>query len=186
MAKKITAFLVSFVTAALFLLSLVIILLGIVAARNNKIVSLFGYSFSAVATDSMAPTINPQSIVIAKKVDFNIIKKDDIIVYYSETYEVYFVHRVVEVMPDGNLRTKGDNPLATIDQEIVTNNNYYGKVIKHGRFLGLGKVLLNHRYFIYMAIVIALLITIVIEVVLMVKTIMEKNKRELIKKYEKQ
>ncbi|MCK9536352.1 MAG: signal peptidase I [Bacilli bacterium] len=182
MAKKITAFLMSFVTAVLFLLSLVIIILGIVSARNNKIISLFGYSFAAVATDSMAPTIEPQSIVIAKKVNFIDAEKGDIIIYYSETYKVYLVHRVVEVTPAGNLRTKGDNPLAAIDEDQVTEKNFYGKVVKYGRFFGLGKLLLNNRYFTYLIIVVALLLTIVIESVSIVKSIIAKNKPDLSKK----
>ena len=91
----------------------------------------------------------------------------------------------MEITPEGELKTKGDNPDAPIDAEVVTEANFYGKVVKHGKFLGAGKLLLKRRASVYAVIVIALLLIIVIETVSIVTTIIAKQKREFLKKLEK-
>ncbi len=186
MMKKITARFISAIVGALFFFSLAIAIMGIIAARENRLVSVFGYSFAAVATDSMTPTIDPQDIVIARKAAFETIEEDDIIIFYSESHGAYFVHRVVEITPEGELKTKGDNPDAPIDAEVVTEANFYGKVVKHGKFFGAGKLLLKRRASVYAVIVIALLLIIVIETVSIVTNIIAKQKREFLKKLEKE
>ena len=79
--EKITARFISAIVGALFFFSLAIAIMGIIAARENRLVSVFGYSFAAVATDSMTPTIDPQDIVIARKAAFETIEEDDIIIF---------------------------------------------------------------------------------------------------------
>lgn len=184
MTRKILTFIISATSFTLLLLTLVLVFMGIVAARENRIVSVFGYSFAAVATDSMAPTIEPKEIVVAKKTKFDAVRQGDIIVFYSAPHGAYFVHRVVEVRPDGELVTKGDNPEAPIDADPVTAANYHGKVIAHGDFLGLGKLMLERRSAVYAVIVVALLLIIVIETASIVTKVIRKQKREFMKKIE--
>ena len=180
--KKISVYITGFITALLFFFTVVIIVFTFFAAKNNKIITIFGYSFAVVATNSMEPTINVRDIVINKKVDFDKIKKEDIIVYYSESYDIYIVHRVVSVLPDGKLQTKGDNPMSDIDPEAVTAEDYHSKVIKYGNFFGLGNLLINNRHFTYLLIVIALLLIVLIEFITIINAVISKKRHEFRKK----
>lgn len=79
-----------------------------------------------VQTGSMEPLINVNSMLIVQKIDFEDVKKDDIIMY--ESGEKMITHRVIEVTPDG-LQTKGDaNNL--VDAYLVKPASVRGKVIQ--------------------------------------------------------
>ena len=184
--KRIAAIIGSIVAAILFLFSFIIIIFGILATKNNRIASLFGYSFAAVATDSMEDTISKHSIVIIKKVDITTINELDIIVYYSELNQFYIIHRVQQVLPDNIIKTKGDKAGSTIDPEDVTVDNFQGKVIWYGKVLGVGALFLNHRQVTFLIIIIALVLIIILEIISIVKTMLKKQKEEILKKYKKQ
>lgn len=174
MAKKVFTAIGTVFAGSLFFMSLILIVLGIVSARKNKIVSLFNYAFAVVVTDSMEPTIPTRSIIIIKKTPFRDVQEKDIIVYYSELHRFYIVHRVYEKLPDGSCRTKGDRAPA-VDQETVTADNYFGKVVRYGNYL---------RY-VYILIISSLMAIIVIETAAVIRKAVKKNKQEVIKKYGK-
>lgn len=176
--KKILATVISILTMLCFLVTLVLILLGIKANRSDNIVRIFGYSFSVVATDSMEPTIHPGDMISIKSVPFEEIETGDIIVYWSDNLDRYIVHRVV-AKEEGRLYTKGDNPQAAIDQEFVTKENFFGIVRSYGKFFNIGRLLLNYRDVVYGLIIFLFAVIIVKETIGIVHNVKEAKEEEL-------
>lgn len=176
--KKILATVISILTMLCFLVTLVLILLGIKANRSDNIVRIFGYSFSVVATDSMEPTIHPGDMISIKSVPFEEIETGDIIVYWADNLDRYIVHRVV-AKEEGRLYTKGDNPQAAIDQEFVTEENFFGIVRSYGKFFNIGRLLLNYRDVVYGLIIFLFAVIIVKETIGIVHNVKEAKEEEL-------
>ncbi len=85
--------------------------------------NFFGYSFFEVVTNSMAPTIKTNDIIIVK-LDAEI-KKDDIITYKKDN--TFVTHRVTDIINDlyiakGDANNIGDKP--------ISKASVVGKVIK--------------------------------------------------------
>jgi len=177
--KKILSYTISITTGILFLLTLLLIIIGIKANKDNTIAELFGYSYSVVATDSMDPTIKVGDVVIAKNKPYGLVQVDDIAVFYSETKQVYIVHRVIEILDNGNLITQGDNPNATIDEEQVTPEKYVGVVISNSSFLSIGKFILQYRGIVYVLIILIFLFIIIKETITIIKIYSKKTKEDI-------
>ena len=124
MVKKIIKYVITSLTVLFFLLSLIFIFLGIKAVKENKPVSIFGYIFSVVPTESMKPDINPGDFVLSKKVDFSTLEIGNDIVYYSVEKDIYIVHRIYNQKSDGSFVMFGiNNP--GIDNETVDETKEY-------------------------------------------------------------
>lgn len=148
MIKKIFKYFIQGLTILFFALAFVVMIIGIYAANSNKPMSLFGYIYSVVPTESMVPDINPGDFVFSKKIDFDDLQVGDDIVYYSNEHNVYIVHRILSENPDGSFVMKGiNNP--TSDDEFVTKDNYIAKVVKVFSFLHLGNIVVKHRGLIF-------------------------------------
>jgi len=145
---------------------------------------MFGYSYSVVATDSMEPTILIGEIIISKSIPFQDVKQDDIIVFFSEEYKVFIVHRVYEISDNGDLITKGDNPSAPIDESPVTEENFFGVVVRSGKFLNIGTIVLKYRNVVFLLIVSIFLIIIVREILTILKNSNKKKKEESQSRFE--
>ena len=90
---------------------------------NNKYVNFFNYTFFEVASDSMAPTITTNDLIIVKLTKE--IKEDDIITFVKD--DSLITHRVIS--KDGNsYLTKGDANNEFDDR--VVEDNVVGKVVK--------------------------------------------------------
>lgn len=181
MVKKVIAYFISILTTICFILTLVIIILGIKANTSKNIVQIFGYSFSVVATDSMEPTIKVGEVITIKNVPFAEVKEGDIVVFWSNQYQVYIVHRVIDIVGGNKLVTKGDNPLAPIDSEFVTEANYFGLVQNYGKFLNIGKLILEYRDVVY-GLIIFLFIYIIVKEIISIILNLKKAKEEELKK----
>lgn len=148
----------------IFTLSLVI--MSIIAKKENKMFTIFGYSYSVVATPSMKPEINVGEIIIIKKLDYNKYLEtakvgEDVIVYQSNIYNnIFIVHKLYEITESGLILKGVNNPAP--DSEIVNQNNFHGIVVSHGGQL-LGSFLLGSRSLIYFIIVLFLLFVLVTE-----------------------
>lgn len=154
MVKKIIKVFVSILTAVLFIVALIILILGAQANKNNKPFKIFGYSYSVVPTESMVPEINPGEFVLAYNYDFYSLKIGDDIIYYSAKNDIYIVHRIIEISEDEEeITVKGINN-SIEDSEKVTTNNYVGKVVKHGKIFNLGEIVINRRFFVFAIIII--------------------------------
>lgn len=184
MIKKILKYAIGALTVFFFLAAVLILILGIQAYRNNEPLKIFGYTYSVVPTESMEPEIMPGDFIIAKEVDFTTIAIGDDVIYYSETKNVFIVHRVIDMSEDGSLIMKGiNNPVQ--DEEVVTIDNYIGKVVKHGSFLNLGNIVINKRFALFAIILVIFATLFITEMVKIVKTIKERDQLRLETEYQK-
>lgn len=186
MFKKIFYYTISALSIVFFIFALVIIIVGTISQRNNSMVKLFGYSYSVVATDSMEPTIMVGEVIIAKAKPYEDVEKGDIIVFFSEEYQEYFVHRVFEIAGNGDLITKGDNPDAPVDEAPVTEENYFGNVIRHGAFLHMGDLVLKYRNVVFSLIIAIFAFIIIKETLNIIKQSKSKNDEEAQTRLEKE
>jgi len=123
--KKGFKLLLDFLTYAsiALLLFVAFIKVNTILKKDNKYLSLFGYSVFNVATGSMAPTINQNDIIVVKtEKKYN---TDDIITYKKDMD--FITHRIIDINDNGYV-TKGDanNSIdGTIKNDIII-----GKVVK--------------------------------------------------------
>lgn len=176
--KKIFTYFFSLLTILLFILTFLILIIGIKSNRENKIVQIFGYSYSAVPTDSMEPTIKVGDVIISKAIDYQEVKVGDIAVFYSEQKQVYIVHRVVDILDNGNLQTKGDNPKASVDSEEVTEEKFVGIVVQ--RIPNIGKFVLKYRNILFILIISIFIYIIIMEIRNIIRNISDKKKEDLL------
>ena len=91
---------------------------------SNKYVNFFSYTFFQIGSNSMAPAITTNDLIIVKLSDENI-KVGDIITY--EDGDTLITHRVQQVTQTGYV-TKGD---ANMEQDkVILKEQVVGKVVK--------------------------------------------------------
>lgn len=92
-----------------------------------------------IISQSMEPTIHVGDAVITMRVDADKLKKDDVITFYSDQYNVVVTHRIVGIFPtkDGKVayRTKGDNN-NTEDESLIAYDRIYGRVLLKLPYIG--------------------------------------------------
>lgn len=181
--KKIFSIIGDIVSGILLVLAVLLLILGIVSHKQGKLLKIFGYSFSTVVTPSMEDTIKVNDIIIFKDVPFEDIEVNDIIVYYNDQYNINVVHRVVGINSDSSLVTKGDNNNA-VDSISTTKDNYLGKVVKYGHFLGIGKLATNNKNIIFLLIFLVFLYILIVSIKSIIKASKEKDKMEIEQKQE--
>ena len=92
MLKKIVNYLSYIIIFILFLIILYVFIFCI----NNKDVSLFGYKFYIIKTNSMAPTLNVNDVIISKEVDYEKLDKNTIITFdFNTELNMPNTHRIV-------------------------------------------------------------------------------------------
>lgn len=178
--KKIFNIIATVFTSLLFVLTLVILIIGITANSQNKIPKVFGYSYSAIVTGSMEPKIGVGDIVISKDIDFDEIVIDDVIIFYSAVENKHIVHRVIRIEEDGSLITKGDAN-SSEDPASVTKDNYEGKVVNV--VPKIGKLILNYRNLLFGIIILIFIFIIINEIRHIIKNINEDRKQKLEKEF---
>lgn len=168
--KKTLNYILITITALFFLLALYVMVFGAIARKNNELLSVFGYSYSAVPTNSMDGdgtydnSFKAGSFVILKKVPFESIEVEDIIVFQDNSTHKLIIHRVIEINEDGSLVTKGDNVNAPIDSIETTKDNYQAKMIKSFSFFGLGSKIGSYQLMILAILIVVLIVYIVYQV----------------------
>lgn len=121
----------------LFFTVLCILLICIVGMQvvkeNGEMPMLFGYSLNYVQTGSMEPTLPVGSIILSKKVENSAeLKIGDVVTFYNATREKV-THRIVEVLEENGVvsyRTKGDNPLNSIDADVLIQENIISIMVR--------------------------------------------------------
>ncbi len=100
----------------------------------------------SVVSCSMLPTLDRGDLLVVKGVTFEEIvagrKNGTIIVYRHPVDGRLIVHRVYEKLPDGTLRTWGDNNPVP-DPWVVPIENVVGKVMYRIPYLGYPKIILS-------------------------------------------
>ena len=132
------------IAAAFFLLAVTIFILASQAKKQNKPLTVFGYSTSIVVTDSMKGEIEVGDLIVVKETTIDKINVGDnaVFVYIGSEEKIKgerVVHKVTFKGTDENgeiyLITKGVNNL-TEDADRVTAANFVGKEISHNSFFG--------------------------------------------------
>lgn len=186
MKSKILKYTSITITSLIFILSLYIMIFGAIARRNNDLLTIFGYSYSAVPTSSMEgdnpDSFDAGSFIITKNVSFSNIKVGDIVVYSDQG--ILIVHRVVEINEDGSLITKGDNN-NSIDSVLVTKDNYKAKMVKSFSFFGLGKKIGTYQTQVLLLLIVVLIGFIIYQIFHLFKMMYDERLRKLREELEK-
>jgi signal peptidase len=106
------------------------------------VVGVFPIFPTVILTGSMEPVMYPGDVAIVRKDDGSHIKEGDIIQYWRG--DVFIIHRVIDVEPTGEFKTKGDNNSAP-DSQLVTQGQVRGKVIAVVPKIGILRVMLGMR-----------------------------------------
>ena len=133
---------------------------------QGKAVNLFGYNVLHVVTGSMEPTISTDEYVFVKETDTKELKKEDIIAYYSEESDVKglpVIHRIVDVLPDGRFKTKGDAN-ETSDVLPVRGDQVIGKYRGRVRLLNFISSFMDFRKILMLFVIIPMFLASIYEV----------------------
>ncbi|MGI6360366.1 MAG: signal peptidase I [Acholeplasmatales bacterium] len=154
------------ISVLIFLFAIIIVLLSVQAKKENKMMSFFGHSYSVVASPSMEPKIMTKEIIVIKRMNYdsyleNAKVNEDVLVYYSEINRRFIVHELYEIREDG-LLLKGVNNDSP-DLELVTKDNFVGKVVLHGG-AWFGSLLIGSRFIIIFVLLLFLIFIILSEV----------------------
>ncbi len=130
-AKKVVSIIVDVLIVLIFIVSLLVIIAN-VGRKKDEEPNLFGYTFSAVQSESMTPTFKKGDMVIGKmpKKDTEI-KVGDIISFYQieNNQKIINTHRVIEVQDLGDSKlyyTMGDKVRKEVHGENAVNRDSYG------------------------------------------------------------
>lgn len=133
--KKVVGIIVDVLIVLIFAVSLLVIIAN-AGRKEGEQPSIFGYTFSAVQSDSMKPTFDKGDMVIGKKVNENTeIKVGDIISFYEieikSNTKIINTHRVIAIEMVGDVAfyyTMGDKVRlethGSVDAEV--NKDSYG------------------------------------------------------------
>ena len=178
LVKKIYQFVITGLIILFFSLTIYVLIAGTIALKNKEMISIFGYTYSVVPTDSMEPEIMVGDSVIARKVKFeNLSIGDDIIYHYvSEDLDIFIVHRIVRE-ENGGFITQGINN-SSEDDVLVTKENYVAKVVWSGKAANIGELVLHNRNMIFLILTIILVLICLNGVFDILKILEEKRKLE--------
>lgn len=154
------------ISILIFVLAIITVLLSVQAKKENKMMSFFGYSYSVVASPSMEPKIMTKEMIVIKKMNYDsYLEKakvnEDVLVYYSDVNRRFIVHELYEIREDG-LLLKGVNNDSP-DLELVTKDNFVGKVVFHGG-AWFGGLLIGSRFIIVFVLLLFLTFVVLSEV----------------------
>lgn len=94
--------------------------------KSGRVPELFGVSFYEIVSDSMEPTLQVGSILVTKAMGEDTKLGVGDVVTFEMTDGRIVTHRIVEVLNEGLpnecYRTKGDNPINSVDAEILTRD----------------------------------------------------------------
>lgn len=185
--KKIYQIAVLALTCFLFIVTIYVLIAGSMAIKNGDMMSIFGYTYSVVPTNSMEPEINVGDSVIGHKVKYDSLEIGDDIIYHLVTDEVdiFVVHRIINYEEGLGFQTKGINN-SYVDEGYVTEDNFIARVVWHGNLANIGTIVLEHRGTLFLVLIGILLLISANGVFDIIKTLDEKKKLTLEEEKEKE
>ena len=185
--KKIYQIAVLALTCFLFIVTIYVLIAGSMAIKNGDMMSIFGYTYSVVPTNSMEPEINVGDSVIGHKVKYDSLEIGDDIIYHLVTDEVdiFVVHRIINYEEGLGFQTKGINN-SYVDEGYVTKDNFIARVVWHGNLANIGTIVLEHRGTLFLVLIGILLLISANGVFDIIKTLDEKKKLTLEEEKEKE
>ena len=112
---------------AILLLSLLFILYQVISVkRNGNVPSILGYRLYNIETESMFPTFPVGTIILSRTPsNKDALKAGDVVTFINLEGD-RVTHRIVRVSEttEGKVayRTKGDNPINSIDKDLLTSD----------------------------------------------------------------
>lgn len=162
--KKIPIYMITGLTIFIFGLAIYIMVFGSIAVSQNRLINLFGYSYSVVPTGSMAgdleDSIQEGDVIIIRLSDYEDVEVGDIVHFYSNDNGFFITHRAIAIDDEG-ITTQGD-AVGTPDTEIVTESMFRGTVVRSFAFFEIGN-LLSYRNLIFGLIIIVILLVLIKE-----------------------
>jgi signal peptidase I len=178
--KKIYQAFILGLTCFLFITTIYVLIAGTNAIKNGDMMSIFGYTYSVVPTNSMEPEINVGDSVIGHKVKYDSLNiGDDIIYHYvTEDYDIFVVHRIIRYEEGLGFKTKGINNQLE-DEGYVTKDNFIAKAVWTGSLANIGQIVLNHRGTLFLVLIGILLLISANGIFDIIKTLDERKKLAL-------
>ena len=185
--KKIYQAFVLALTCFLFIVTIYVLIAGTNAMKNGDMMSIFGYTYSVVPTNSMEPEINVGDSVIGHKVKYSSldIGQDIIYHYVTDEYDIFVVHRIIRYDEGLGFKTQGINNNFE-DEGYVTEDNFIARVVWHGSLANIGTIVLEHRGTLFLVLIGILLLISANGVFDIIKTLDEKKKLTLEEEKEKE
>ena len=138
-ARKIYDIISTIVEAIIFAVVVLAVVVVVVQKRQGKDISIAGYSFYYVATDSMDPTISPGEVILSRNMtDDTVLHEGDVITFIAPSGTLKGqneTHRIVhldynEAGKVTGIKTKGDNPTAGEDPWTVKRSEVKGVYVR--------------------------------------------------------
>ena len=141
-ARKIYDVISTIVEAIIFAIVVLAVVVVVVQKKQGKDISIAGYSFYYVATDSMDPTISPGDVILCRNVSEDTVdktlKEGDVITFIAPSGPLKGqneTHRItnIEYSESGRItgiKTKGDNPTAGEDAWTVKRSEVKGVYVR--------------------------------------------------------
>ncbi|EGW36276.1 signal peptidase I [Desulfosporosinus sp. OT] len=100
-----------------------------ISKSKGEIPNVLGFQLFAVESGSMEPTLQVGAVIVSRKPkDPEKLKVNDIVTFRTLS-NALVTHRIIEVLNDNGssaYRTKGDNPINSPDQDLLTPNRVVG------------------------------------------------------------
>lgn len=112
---------------AFIVIEVVIILFLVVSKIQGNTPTIFGYQMYFIQTSSMSPNLEPGDVIVSKKYNGGELKAGEkdgsVVTYLGDIEEIpgdsdLITHRVIEIVDENTVITKGDNPINDPDAPI--------------------------------------------------------------------
>lgn len=121
------------VSGVIFLALCLLLVWSIISIQITKsrgeIPNVLGFQLFAVESGSMEPTLKIGAVIVSRKPkDPENLKVNDVVTFRTLSNAIV-THRIIEVLNDNGskaYRTKGDNPINSPDQDLLTPNRVIG------------------------------------------------------------
>lgn len=182
MRKKVLNLIETILIVIIVLVCLVSILQSTLFQNKN----IFGYRTYVIASNSMYPTLKYGDVVLVKEVDFNSIKKGDVITYYGKEGEVkdkIITHEVIDILTENEttvLKTKGK--ANTGIDPYVYQDQVYGKFTYRFIVISFLSKIIRDKIGFVICILVPFSILFILELIAVAKEIKRKTLEDLMQK----
>lgn len=160
--KKGLKILLKIVKVIIWIVVILLVAITLVQRLSNNKMTLANYSIYTIVTESMVPKYNVKDIILAKKVNTDILEIGDDVVYIGKegTFDKKIVtHQIINIENNAKIfHTKGISN--SIEDPPITSDQIYGKVICKLPILSFLSKIVNNQYGFYFIIIIPTVILI--------------------------
>lgn len=182
MGKKALNIIETFLILLIALICIVSILQSTLFQNKN----ILGYHTYVIASNSMYPVLKYGDVVLVKEIDFNTIKKGDIITYYGKEGEVkdkIITHEVIDILKENDttvLKTKGRANTGV--DPYVYKDQVYGKFVYRFTLLSLLSKIIRDKIGFVICILIPFSILFILEFISVTKEAKRKTIEDIMTK----